>query len=670
MPSEAAKKRAQKKKEAAKGKGRTVKTKEDKTNGVEQATNGISELKLEQEAINEKWSCTGVLASHPISADLHIHNYSCTYHGQVLFQDTNLELNCGNKYGLIGVNGCGKSTMLRTLGRRSVEIPNHIDSYHLSEEAPSLKDVTPPEYVLNVDDERSRLEKEAERIMAVEPENEELMRIYDRLDELGAELAPMQAARILNGLGFTPEMQKKNLCEFSGGWRMRVALARALFLKPYLLLLDEPTNHLDLDACVWLEEELKKYKTILVLISHSQDFLNGVCTRIIHMFQKKLTYYTGNYDAFVKTRAEVMENQMKRYNKEQEEIAHMKNYIARFGHGSAKLARQAQSKEKTLAKMVAKGLTEKVTTERSFSFYFPECTKLSPPVLQVQNISFRYNDQTPWIYKDLEFGVDLDTRLALVGPNGAGKSTLLKLISGELSPTDGIIRRHSHLKIARYHQHLGDHIDVNLTPLEYAGQCYPKIKDIEQLRKVVGRYGITGKQQLCPIKNLSDGQKCRMAFAYISSLVPNLLLLDEPTNHLDIETIDSLGEAIREFDGGMILVSHDFRLINQVADVIWVCENRTVTPWTEGIQAYKQSLKRKVMKSDNNVLKGKSADHVQDSQVKAVKKSGGSGASSSRSSPVPTKSLGIEIFQPRKVASPTPASSGDNGDKSIDYWED
>jgi len=644
MPSEAAKRRAAKKKEAAKTKGKPIssKSKDDKQNGVEKATNGISGLNVdEQAAADEKWACTGVLASHPISSDLHIHNYSCTYHGQVLFADTNLELNAGNRYGLIGANGCGKSTMLSTLGARSVPIPDHIDSYHLKEEAPPLKDVTPPQYVLECNDERTRLEKEAEKILATEPENEELMRIYDRLDELGAEMAPVQAARILNGLGFTAEMQKKNLCEFSGGWRMRVSLARALFLKPYLLLLDEPTNHLDLDACVWLEEELKKYTNILVLISHSQDFLNGVCTRIVYMFQKKLHYYTGNYDAFIKTRGEMLENQLKRYNKEQEEISHMKNYIARFGHGSAKLARQAQSKEKTLAKMMEKGLTEKVETERKFSFYFPECTILAPPVLQVQNISFRYNENTPWIYQNLEFGVDLDTRLALVGPNGAGKSTLLKLISGELSPSDGIIRRHSHLKIARYHQHLGDHIDVTLTPLEYIGKCYPHIKDIEQLRKIIGKYGITGKQQLCPIANLSDGQKCRVAFAYISSLTPNLLLLDEPTNHLDIETIDSLADAIREFSGGMILVSHDFRLINQVADVIWVCENRTVTPWTEGIQAYKQSLKRKVMKSDTNVLTGKSADHVKDSQVNG---------SSKKTSSAPKKvGLGIEVVNRKKV---------------------
>lgn len=231
-------------------------------------------------------------------------------------------------------------------------------------------------------------------------------------------MAAVKAARLLYGLGFTKEMQAKQAKDFSGGWRMRIALARALYVKPHLLLLDDPTNHLDLEACVWLEEELKEYKRILVIVSHSQDFLNGVCTNTIHMTKKRLKYYTGNYDAFVKTRLELLENQMKQYNWEQDQIAHMKNYIARFGHGSAKLARQAQSKEKTLAKMIAGGLTEKATDEKMVSFHFPSCQKLPPPIIMVQNVSFRYNDKTPHIYKNLEFGVDLDTRLALVGPNG------------------------------------------------------------------------------------------------------------------------------------------------------------------------------------------------------------------------------------------------------------
>merc|ERR1711997_622894 len=309
-----------------------------------------------------------------------------------------------------------------------------------------------------------------------------------------------------------------------------------------------------------------------------------------------------------RTRGELLENQEKRYQWEQDQIAHMKNYIARFGHGSAKLARQAQSKEKTLAKMVAGGLTEKVTTDKSQSFYFYSCGTIPPPVIMVQNVSFRYNDNTEYIYKNLEFGVDLDTRLALVGPNGAGKSTLLKLIYGELVPSEGMIRRHNHLKMARYHQHMHEILEMDLSPLDYMLKMFPAIKERDEMRKIIGRYGITGKAQTAPIKQLSDGQKCRVVFAYLSHQVPHMLLLDEPTNHLDMETIDALADAINNFEGGVVLVSHDFRLIDQVADTIWICEKQTVNKWDGDILSYKEHLKTKVMKASKKNAKALGVD--------------------------------------------------------------
>merc|ERR1719334_938436 len=271
------------------------------------------------------------------------------------------------------------------LGNREVPIQDHIDIYYLAREIPA-SEKTALEAVMEADEERIKLEKLAETLALEEDEESQdyLMQVYERLDDLGADTAEARAAHLLMGLQFTPAMQQKKCKDFSGGWRMRVALARALFLKPHLLLLDEPTNHLDLEACVWLEEELKTYPTILVIVSHSQDFLNGVCNNIMHFDQRKLKMYGGNYDTFVRTRMELEENQMKQYQWEQDQIAHMKNYIARFGHGSAKLARQAQSKEKTLAKMVAGGLTEKVSRERSVSFCFYSCGKIPPPVVMVQ----------------------------------------------------------------------------------------------------------------------------------------------------------------------------------------------------------------------------------------------------------------------------------------------
>ncbi|KAM0941982.1 putative ABC transporter, AAA+ ATPase domain, P-loop containing nucleoside triphosphate hydrolase [Dioscorea sansibarensis] len=590
MVSDASKKKTAAKKAAAAAKrggkaaaaASSSKSAADAQNGV---TNGMGALRISDR------TCTGVLASHPLSRDIHIESLSLTFHGHDLIVDSELELNYGRRYGLLGLNGCGKSTLLSSIGCRELPIPDHMDIYHLTREI-EASDLSSLEAVINCDEERLKLEKEAELLAAQDDGGgEQLERIYERLEALDAATAEKRAAEILYGLGFNKQMQAKKTRDFSGGWRMRIALARALFMNPTILLLDEPTNHLDLEACVWLEETLKNFDRILVVVSHSQDFLNGVCTNIIHMQNKKLKFYTGNYDQYVQTRSELEENQMKQYKWEQEQIASMKEYIARFGHGSAKLARQAQSKEKTLAKMERGGLTEKVVKDKVLVFRFTDVGKLPPPVLQFVEVTFGYTPEN-LIYKSLDFGVDLDSRIALVGPNGAGKSTLLKLMTGDLIPLDGMVRRHNHLRIAQFHQHLAEKLDLEMSALQYMIKEYPGNEE-EKMRAAIGRFGLSGKAQVMPMKNLSDGQRSRVIFSWLAWRQPHLLLLDEPTNHLDIETIDSLAEALNEWDGGMVLVSHDFRLINQVAQEIWVCENQTVTRWEGDIMDFKEHLRSK-----------------------------------------------------------------------------
>ncbi|KAI9725997.1 MAG: ABC transporter ATP-binding protein arb1 [Cirrosporium novae-zelandiae] len=539
---------------------------------------------------------TGVLASLPASRDVKITSVSLVFHGRVLLNDCTLELNYGRRYGLLGENGCGKSTLLKAIDKREYPVPEHVDIYLLNEGAPP-SDLGALEWVVKqAENEMQRLEHLAEEILEKDgPESPILMDIYDRMDSMDPSTFQTRASLILTGLGFNKKTIHKKTKDMSGGWRMRVALGKALFVKPALLLLDDPTAHLDLEACVWLEEYLKKWDRTLVLVSHSMDFLNGVCSNMIDMRSKQLLYYGGNYDSYIKTRTEQETNQMKAYAKQQEEIAHIKKFIASAGT-YANLVRQAKSRQKILDKMEADGFIQPVYQDRVFTFRFADVEKLPPPVLSFDDVTFSYSGKSEDnLYEHLDLGVDMDSRTALVGPNGVGKSTLLRIMTGKLSSTGGTVSRHTHLKLGVYSQHSSDQLDLTKSALDFVRDKYSsKSQDYQYWRQQLGRYGLSGDSQTALMGTLSEGQKSRIVFALLAIDGPNMILLDEPTNGLDIPTIDSLADAINAFSGGVVVVSHDFRLLDKIAKDIMVCENKTVTRWDGTIGEYKNYLRKKM----------------------------------------------------------------------------
>jgi len=554
----------------------------------------------------ESLHCAGILASRETSVDVKFEQVSMSIHGKDIINDATVEINYGQRYGMIGANGCGKSTILAALAARELPIPDHIDIWFVSHEAEPTKVSAMDTVVDTARKEVARLEELIMKLSEEDPEGngDVIEALGDKLDKMDPSTFVPEAAGLLCGLGFTEGMMHKNTEDMSGGWRMRVALAQALFKRPTLLILDEPTNHLDLGACVWLEEYLAKYHATIILTSHSEDFMNAVCTSIMQITgDQRLRYWGGNYDAYVQTRRELEVNQVKAYEKEQTDIKHLEEFIRSCGTYS-NMRKQADSKQKIIDKLNEKGLVELPLQDPKFKFNFLPSEKLPPPVLAFDSMSFSYSGQKKdYLFNNINFGVDLDSCIAIVGPNGAGKSTLLKLMRGDLEPCEGTVKRHSHLRIASYTQHSVEVLDMEKSPLQFMADKFDaedekkgQKRSEQEWRGHLGKYGVVGDLQKRKMGTFSDGQKARVVFALMSLANPHLLLLDEPTNHLDMTCIDALGEAILAFTGGTVLVSHDFRLIEKVVKDIWVVDGK-VTPWKGDIKSYKKDLSKNMKKA-------------------------------------------------------------------------
>ncbi|GJY16627.1 ABC transporter F family member 4 [Tanacetum coccineum] len=547
--------------------------------------------------------------------DITVENFSVSARGKELLKNTSVKISHGKRYGLVGPNGKGKSTLLKLLAWRKIPVPKNIDVLLVEQEIVG-DDRTALEAVVSANEELVRLRQEVASLQDVpEGENEDgadtgekLAELYEQLQIMGADAAEAQASKILAGLGFTKVMQGRATRSFSGGWRMRISLARALFVQPTLLLLDEPTNHLDLRAVLWLEEYLCRWKKTLIVVSHARDFLNTVCSEIIHLHDLKLHTYRGNFDDFESG----YEQRRKEVNKKFE--THEKQVKAAKRAGNQKQQQKVIEKGKVSAKEAKKKAKGKVDEDEevpeapqkwrdyTVEFHFPEPTELTPPLLQLIDVSFSYPEREDFRLSDVDVGIDMGTRVAIVGPNGAGKSTLLNLLAGDLNPTEGEVRRSQKLRIGRYSQHFVDLLTMGETPVQYLLRLHPDQEGFskqEAVRAKLGKFGLPSHNHLTPIAKLSGGQKARVVFTSISMSKPHILLLDEPTNHLDMQSIDALADALDEFTGGVVLVSHDSRLISRVCEdeeksQIWEVDNGVVEEFDGTFEEYKEKLQKEI----------------------------------------------------------------------------
>ncbi|PZR36228.1 ABC-F family ATP-binding cassette domain-containing protein [Caulobacter segnis] len=501
--------------------------------------------------------------------------------GRRFFDKASVSLPPGSKVGLVGRNGVGKSTLFKLIlghlhaGDDEISLPKTARVGSVDQEHPATP-VSLLDTVLEADEERHAL---MTRLETADPEA--MGEIWARLIEIDSDSAPARASEILAGLGFSQEDLARPMSEFSGGWRMRVALAAALFAEPDMLLLDEPTNYLDLEGALWLEARLQKYPHTALIISHDRELLNNSCTHILHLANAKLELYTGGYDDFEKRRAEKARLQLSAKAKQDAERAHLQVFVDRFKAKASKAA-QAQSRMKRLAKMEPVSVT---IEERVAPFTLPSPERpLPPPLIRLERASVGYEDGRP-ILKNLGLRMDLDDRIGLLGVNGAGKSTFAKLVAGALGVQSGEFHRDKKMKVGWFHQHQIEAMDPNDTALEIIRRAMPEASEASR-RSRLAQFGLPFEKQETRVEALSGGERARLLLNLVAMDAPHLLILDEPTNHLDIDSRRALLDALNDYMGAVILITHDRSLMELVADRLWLAADGAIKPFDGDMDDY------------------------------------------------------------------------------------
>src|SRR6516225_4307166 len=505
--------------------------------------------------------------------------------GRSLLDQASAQIADGSKVGLVGRNGAGKSTLIDLIRGAlqpdggTIELPRGWRIGFLAQEAPG-GEASPLETVLASDSERADLLAERED----EPNALRAAEIEARLIEIDAHSAPSRAARILAGLGFGEAMQGGPLSDLSGGWRMRVALAAILFAEPDLLLLDEPTNHLDLEAALWLERFLRNYRRTLILVSHDRRFLNAVTTTTLHLQHGKLTTYSGGFDAYLRARTEAARRLESLAKQQALERQRMQAFVDRFRYKASK-ARQAQSRLKALARLEPIVLPAEEAPSR---IAFPEPPQLSPPLISLDRVAVGYEPGKP-VLSRLDLRLDPDDRIALLGANGNGKTTLARLLAGRLAPTAGQVTRSPKLASGFFAQHQIEEMRPQESAFDHLSALM-RDAEPEAIRARLGRFGFGQEKAFVSVGNLSGGERARLNLALVTYGAPSLLILDEPTNHLDIETREALVEAVNDFPGAVVLVSHDWHLLELIADRLWLVEGGTARPFEGDLEDYERQV--------------------------------------------------------------------------------